>query len=90
MKPETVKLFSECYDEGYDVQQDELYMVWSKMKALTIAENLTNDSVETSSSSANPQEHEKGPVDVPLPKLQQHISPVLDDVLKYPNPHCKT
>ena len=28
----------ERYDEGYDVEDDELYMVWARLKALTISE----------------------------------------------------
>ena len=34
----TRKKFEERYDEGYDVEDDELYMVWARLKALTISE----------------------------------------------------
>ena len=34
----TRKKFEEQYDEGYDVKDDELYMVWARLKALTISE----------------------------------------------------
>lgn len=34
MKPETVQLYEKRYQEGYDLETDELYVVWSKFKVL--------------------------------------------------------
>ena len=38
MKAETVKLYEERFEEGYDIESDELYSIWSKMKKLTISD----------------------------------------------------
>ena len=38
IKPETVKLYEERFEEGYDVENDELYSIWSRMKKLTISD----------------------------------------------------
>ena len=75
MKPETIKVYEERYEEGYDVEGDELYEMWSKMKQLTISESPTSLEKEKVS---------------PLPVPQQKISPSLDEVLTYPNPPLKT
>ena len=86
IKPETLGLYSQRFDEGHDVEQDELYLIWSKMKALTITEEADH-SAQAFSPPIPPQSSlEKNPV---LPKSQQHISPVMDEVLTYPNPPCK-
>ena len=37
MKPTTVKLFEERFKEGYDVETDELYCIWSELKKLKIS-----------------------------------------------------
>ena len=37
MKPTTVKLFEEHFKEGYDVETDELYCTWLKLKKLKIS-----------------------------------------------------
>lgn len=42
MKPETLKLFSERYDEGYNLETDELYCIWSRFKQLSVADPVTN------------------------------------------------
>ena len=66
MKPETVELYSKRFEEGYDVVTDELYLIWSKMKKLSILDNTTSNSY--------------------IPVAQQKVSPVMDEVLTYPNP----
>lgn len=79
LKPDTLQLFSERYKEGYDVEQDELYKVW---KTLTLRKCFLTHGRSTRS-------FENSPVDKVLPKSQQYISPVLEEVLTYPNPPCK-
>ena len=32
MKPETITLYNERLEEGYDLETDELYCIWSKLK----------------------------------------------------------
>jgi hypothetical protein len=64
MKPETIKLYEERLDEGYDIDGDELYSIWSKMKQLSISDNAP----------------------MIIPEKQQIVSPVMDEVLNYPNP----
>ena len=32
MKPETIALYNERLEEGYDLETDELYCMWSKLK----------------------------------------------------------
>lgn len=34
IKPETLVLYNEQLEEGYDLETDELYCIWSKMKKL--------------------------------------------------------
>ena len=36
MKPETVTLFAKRHEEGFDVEGDQLYDIWSKLKSLSI------------------------------------------------------
>ena len=33
------------YEEGYDLETDELYMVWSKLKALSIKDSEKGDEI---------------------------------------------
>ena len=70
MKPDTVQLYSKRHNEGYDVETDELYLVWSKLKKLTISEN-------------SQASFEK---EIPIPKSQQNVSTALKEVLTYPHP----
>lgn len=42
MKSETVKLYEERFEKGYDVENDELYSIWSRMKKLTISDPPAN------------------------------------------------
>ena len=80
MRPETLQHFEERYSEGYDLDTDEYYVVWSKLKALSISEDKSSDTnkaaeVESSESS--------------IPQKQQYISPTLPDILTYPQPKNK-
>ena len=74
MKPETVRLYEERFDEGYDVESDELYCIWSKLKKLTISGQEEVGS-----------EREQDVV-APIPAAQQKVSSALDEVLTYPKP----
>ena len=78
MKPETVKLYEERLEEGYDVGNDELYSIWSKMKVLTISNPPPNlpDKEKVA------LEKEQGII----PRAQKKVSSALDEVLTYPNP----
>ena len=84
MKPETLKLYEERYEEGFDVERDELYDMWSKMKQLTLSE--PSPCLEKEKEKEE-DEQDKGEKEVPLlHKKQRGASPVLDEVLTYPNP----
>ena len=39
MGHDKVKLFYSRFEEGYDVQEDEMYVLWSKLKSLTVSES---------------------------------------------------
>ena len=73
MKPETVKLFEERFEEGYDIESDELYSIWSKMKKLTISDPPEDPAKDTQTAA-------------PIPTAQQKVSSALDEILTYPNP----
>ena len=77
MKPETVKLYEERFEEGYDVENDELYSIWSRMKKLTISDPPANPQDKEVASST---EQER------IPRAQQKVSCALDEILTYPNP----
>ena len=76
MKLETVKLYEERF-EGYDVENDELYSIWSRMKKLTISDPPAN---RQDKEVASGTEQER------IPRVQQKVSCALDEVLTYPNP----
>ena len=77
MKPETVKLYEERFVEGYDVENDELYSIWSRMKKLTISDPPAN---RQDKEVASGTEQER------IPRAQEKVSCALDEVLTYPNP----
>ena len=45
MKPETVNLYQKRMEEGYDVESDELYVIWAKLKNLAL-DNCSTTSTE--------------------------------------------
>ena len=65
MKPETVELYEKRFEEGYDLETDELYSIWSKMKQLSISDNV------------QPSISDEAP-DNATASVQQVISPVID------------
>ena len=80
MKSSTVALFNTRYEEGYDVD-DEFYDIWSKLKTLSIS-NSTNGSKDHPTSSSA----EFLPVSPASSKKSSKVSPVLDEILTYPDP----
>lgn len=44
MKPDSVKKFEERFEEGYDVETDELYSIWSGLKKLSISDSEPSNS----------------------------------------------
>ena len=77
IKPETVKLYEERFEEGYDVENDELYSIWSRMKKLTISDPPAN---RQDKEVASGTEQER------IPRAQQKVSCTIDEVFTYPNP----
>ena len=73
MKTEMVQLYNERYAEGYDLQCDEMYSIWVKLKALVLSDNQGEV--------AEPQN-----LTPPLPVRQQKVSSVLEEILTYPEP----
>ena len=73
-------LYNERLDEGYDLETDELYCIWSKMKKLCIKDG-DDDSAKASSVIS-----EQMPNPFSLPTRHQRVSPAVDDILTYPNP----
>ena len=83
MKAETVKLYEERFKEGYDIESDELYSIWSKMKKLTISDPpQTRLDIENET----PEKENETSLRLPIPRAQQKISSALDKVLAYPIP----
>ena len=68
MKPDTINLFEKRLEESYDVETDELFSIWSKLKQMSI----TKPASDTSAAA---------PI---IPERQKIVSPVLDQVLVYP------
>lgn len=91
---EKLKKFKERFSEGYDVESDELYCVWSKMKKLCISDDqpsvvqTTKDPLPDATpgnplpdvllTTSNPE----NPASVLSPPKK---SSVLDDILVYPS-----
>ena len=76
LKPETLQLYNTRNEESYDIQDDELYVIWSKLKILSIAnepECVANPSSEENQLALLPEKHQK-------------VSSVLGEVLTYPEP----
>ena len=74
LKPETLQLYNTRYEESYDIQDDELYVIWSKLKNLSIANEpkcVSNPSSEENQLALLPEKHQK-------------VSSVLGEVLTYP------
>jgi len=55
--------FHRRFEEGYDVQEDDMYVLWSKLKSLSISE-----------SQASTESVEHYPKEILLPKSQQSVS----------------
>jgi len=83
MGHDKVKLFYSRFEEGYDVQEDEMYVLWSKLKSLTISEP------QVSAAPPDTAPPEDSPKEILLPKSQQEVTPVMDEILTYPNPSSK-
>ena len=79
MKPETLQLYNTRYEESYDLDCDELYVVWSKLKQLSLTDKPT--------SAPKPKNNEQNPFAL-LPEKQQKVSSVFEEVLTYSEPTC--
>ena len=79
MKPETLQVYNERYEESYDLDLDELYVVWSKLKQLSLTDK------PTSATMPNSKNKEQNPFAI-LPEKQQKVSSVFKEVLTYPEP----
>ena len=75
MKPETPQLYNTRYEESYGLDCDELYVVWSKLKQLSLTDKPT--------SAPKPKNNEQNPLAL-LPEKQQKVSSVFEEVLTYP------
>ena len=74
MKPETLQLYTTRYEEKYDIEIDELYVVWSKLKQLSLEDKPTTE--------PKPSDKKDNPLAL-LPKKQQEVSSIF---LTYPDP----
>ena len=70
MKPDTVKLYQRSLDEGYDLESDELYLIWSKLKTLSLEDSPATSDVP--------------PKDKVVPEASRKVSPALSDIITYP------
>ena len=81
---EKLKKFEERFEEKYDIESDELYSVWVKMKSLSIHDDQPSVTHTTDSSSAvKPISNQP-----PATRNQQPgalKASVLDDILVYPS-----
>ena len=68
MKPETLSCYRKRYEKKYDLDSDELYNIWSRLKTLSVSSD--ND--------------KEVPPTKQLPLRQQHVSPALDEIIVYP------
>ena len=86
MKQETVQLYKDRFAEGYDLEIDEMYCVWAKLKALMLADAGCGKEKENSQSEHASNAASSSSV---LPVRQQKVSSVLDEILTYPEPEQK-
>ena len=86
MKQETVQLYKDRFAEGYDLEIDEMYCVWAKLKALTLADAGCGKEKESSQSEKSEHASNAASSSSVLPIRQQKVSSVLDEVLTYPEP----
>ena len=78
---EKVKKFEERFEEKYDIESDELYSVWLKMKSLSIHDQPSVTHIISSSKDTNSDSSTAASIQHPdVPK-----SSVLDDILVYPS-----
>ena len=78
---EKVKKFEERFEEKYDIESDELYSVWLKMKSLSIHDQPSVTHIISSSKDTNSDSSTSASIQHPdVPK-----SSVLDDILVYPS-----
>ena len=82
---EKVKKFEQRFEEKYDLESDELYSVWLKMKTLTIHDkpsvtDTTLSSTDTLSDPLAAQSNTTQQSDLCIPSKS-----VLDDILVYPS-----
>ena len=71
-RPETVLCYNQRYEEGYDLETDELYMIWSQLKSLSI--------------SKQPKHTTTQPAEPVIPSKQQYVSSAVDEIITYPKP----
>ena len=43
MKPETMELYQKRLEEGYDLENDELYVIWSQLKKMSISDQSAKE-----------------------------------------------
>ena len=81
LRSETRRKFQSRYEEGYDVEDDEFYIVWKKMKELSLSK-----STKVTEKAADSQ-HKDSSLDS-MKQQQGHPSgkSVLDEILVYPKP----
>lgn len=76
MDPKTIQVYKERMEEGYDVDKDKLFSIWSKLQDLSI-----NDIPQETSGPHKPS----APSGPPKPSAPSGPS-ILDEILQYPHP----
>ena len=67
MKPETLSCYRKRYDEKYELDSDELYNIWPRLKTLSMSSD----------------NHKEVPPTKQLPLRQQHVSSALHKIIVY-------
>ena len=87
-----VKKFEERFEEKYDIESDELYSVWVKMKSLSVQDDqpsvshtTSRDTISDSSFAANQKSISSQPPETRNQKPNAPKASVLDSILVYPS-----
>lgn len=68
--------------EGFDLETDKLFCIWSDLKKLSISESGDVPQEKSNKQSASPEIPQPNPLNV----QKQAVSPILDEILRYPHP----
>ena len=90
MDPSTVKRFHRHYNEGCEVNGDELYTVWEQLNKLTLSSQSSGEGENSAlTQTSAPLLQSKASTTTQAVPVRQPVSEAFSDILVYPEPITK-